>query len=1765
VKKISAQSGTWRTAREAIKRPLSLCAVLVLQALAIGATDAVEVSLPAIEIAAGETALVPLTLSGVEAGTEIFSLNADIRFDATVLPTTGFSADRRSSLTSSWSLAANARLAPDGEAADGQLLMAGATASAAITGDGTVLFIDITVPEGATPGTSSPLQIASLFFNNGEPAVTTVDGLVTIVGPRVKADFTGHPLQGPAPLEVRFENLSSEDAETFAWDFGDGGTATTAGPRYVYETDGTYSVSLTVTSASGTDTEVKTDYITATPDLQPPAIVEGPVITSISHNSAHAGWVTNEEGTSEVDYCGLRFRPLIGSVSEIVGGLSDDLDDGDEDGVAERLQRGELSHFTTNSQLPINCERIVVDTLTLNHGVPLEGLRTATFYIYRVRSMDASGNPSAWKGGFFVTRLRPDDDPPRIIQGPHVTATPERAQIRWTTDEISNSFVQLSTNADYSDDERVLIDELVTTHEVWVDAQPGTRYYVRIRSTDASGNSSALKKTRFRTPKEDDDPPSFIGVPIVTRRTASQAVIVWNTQEAATSRVEYGITEDYGSSVGDERLHHHHQLVLSDLTPRTVYHYRVQSTDANGNEATSRDLSFITAAEDDHERPRFRLLPYVLKTLHDRVIMGWEGNEEARAVIEWGQDPDFGDIFEVAEPRRAHQHTLTGLAPGTLYHCRVLMTDLSGNGPTASEEFTFRTASIIDTRAPEIIGQPRVARRTDTQISLEWSTDEVSDSRIEYGLSAEALDLQVSDDEPTRRHRLTLTHLLPGTTYYVQVFSTDSDGNEANADLLTVTTRNDDDRLAVRILSGPDVVTRTSTALLVEWLTDRPATSTIDYGTTVNLDREAVLTGYRRNHRVMLTGLDAATTYFLQAASGDDRDDGTVSSRVLAVTTRAETDNQPPRWRHVQVERVTAGSVLLSWRTDEPAGGWVEVGDREGDYDRDFGDERLKRRHQVLITGLDTDTQYHYRLRVSDATGNGHVSDDRRVRSGKNRDEQPPHYVERPVVVASDASATFIWRTDEPCFGAVALGTQATLGTAAEELFEVERLGNEHRVTVTGLQAGIRYLFAVLSTDVAGHTSVFGERRRGAARVVRPDGDDFGFTTATTQDVTAPSFVDGPRELSRSDSDVLIGWQTDEVSDTRLFLVGGDGEETLVEFVAGHDFDHQGLITGLSPATTYQLIATSTDPSGNGPTRSALYTFTTRTNADTDAPRFTTPPAILGLTDQAATLAWASNEAATAVVHFGTDELDQSLALVDPAVEGQIQLTNLTPATAYRVQIALDDGPGNGPFSSSVISFTTSGVADLSPPSFTILPRVEALSPEAATIKWSTDEGADGFVAMGISVDDLNRSFGLGDSERDHQVRLTGLEPETQYFYQVSSVDSWGNGPTQGGVSSFITPVAASASAAPAGLSASIGAGSVRLHWDAQDTDAGTNVYRATGADGFELVAGPVVGQTYTDHGMIDEGLYRYRLTSVNVAGTESTPSQSIDVDVVLTAGDFDGDGFIGFEDFFLFVDALGRRAGEPAFDARIDLDADGQVGLEDFFLFAELFGKRYGSARRVPTQPALMLPGVVLTSEAPSTANSTAYRVIMEWPVPSTSFALDLRFDPDAVRFAGTDDSDILTLTADDGRLLMAGRTDVLRPTAMHFETWPGARLGAIRIVQARGTAIDGRRWAASQVSELHLQPSRVALLTNLPNPFNPSTSLRFQLPTAAKVRLSIYDAIGQRVVTLLNGEEYAAGFHQMTWHGQNQAGRPVGSGVYFLVLDAAGRHEVGKLLLLR
>ncbi|PKK84972.1 MAG: hypothetical protein CVT49_00070 [candidate division Zixibacteria bacterium HGW-Zixibacteria-1] len=78
----------------------------------------------------------------------------------------------------------------------------------------------------------------------------------------VTADFSGTPTSGCAPMTVNFTDLSTGPVTSWSWTFGDGGTSAAANPSHQYTTAGTYTVSLTVTSAACNDTETKTGYIT---------------------------------------------------------------------------------------------------------------------------------------------------------------------------------------------------------------------------------------------------------------------------------------------------------------------------------------------------------------------------------------------------------------------------------------------------------------------------------------------------------------------------------------------------------------------------------------------------------------------------------------------------------------------------------------------------------------------------------------------------------------------------------------------------------------------------------------------------------------------------------------------------------------------------------------------------------------------------------------------------------------------------------------------------------------------------------------------------------------------------------------------------------------------------------------------------------------------------------------------------------------------------------------------------------------------------------------------------------------------------------------------------------------------------------------------------------------------------------------------------------------------------------------------------------------
>jgi len=92
----------------------------------------------------------------------------------------------------------------------------------------------------------------------------------------------------------------------------------------------------------------------------------------------------------------------------------------------------------------------------------------------------------------------------------------------------------------------------------------------------------------------------------------------------------------------------------------------------------------------------------------------------------------------------------------------------------------------------------------------------------------------------------------------------------------------------------------------------------------------------------------------------------------------------------------------------------------------------------------------------------------------------------------------------------------------------------------------------------------------------------------------------------------------------------------------------------------------------------------------------------------------------------------------------------------------------------------------------------------------------------------------------------------------------------------------------------------------------------------------------------------------------------------------------------------------------------------------------------------------------------------------------------------------------------------------------------------------------------------ARATLSQNVPNPFNPSTSIPYSLASDGVVRLELYDAIGRPVRTLLADYRHA-GEHSVVWDGRDDAGRAVASGVYVVRMVASGFVTARKVTLLR
>jgi len=107
-------------------------------------------------------------------------------------------------------------------------------------------------------------------------------------------------------------------------------------------------------------------------------------------------------------------------------------------------------------------------------------------------------------------------------------------------------------------------------------------------------------------------------------------------------------------------------------------------------------------------------------------------------------------------------------------------------------------------------------------------------------------------------------------------------------------------------------------------------------------------------------------------------------------------------------------------------------------------------------------------------------------------------------------------------------------------------------------------------------------------------------------------------------------------------------------------------------------------------------------------------------------------------------------------------------------------------------------------------------------------------------------------------------------------------------------------------------------------------------------------------------------------------------------------------------------------------------------------------------------------------------------------------------------------------------------------------------------GTVVELRN-ATSAGNHFSDMPSAFELLQNYPNPFNPTTSIRYNLPVQSQVRIEVYNLMGQRIATLVNGVE-SAGFHTVNFDASN-----LSSGLYIYRLQAGEFVETRKMMLVK
>lgn len=267
---------------------------------------------------------------------------------------------------------------------------------------------------------------------------------------------------------------------------------------------------------------------------------------------------------------------------------------------------------------------------------------------------------------------------PAIFNVRVINITSSSATVVWDTDESANGLVNYGVVLPYASSTNHT--NYVTSHSLPLTGLiPDTLYNYRVTSADAIGNSAYTGNLTFRT-LPPPAPPVISNIQVINI-TDTTAVVTWQTNIAASSRVEYGLTSGYGSTAGSGALVTSHSVSLSGLTIGTTYHFRVSSTEATGLSSSSGDRTFTTLSDLTPPSNVFNFIATAGNTVNN---LSWTNPPESDFAYVLIRARTDGHPTAPTDGRFVYQGAATGftdsgLVNGTTYYYTNFAYDASGN------------------------------------------------------------------------------------------------------------------------------------------------------------------------------------------------------------------------------------------------------------------------------------------------------------------------------------------------------------------------------------------------------------------------------------------------------------------------------------------------------------------------------------------------------------------------------------------------------------------------------------------------------------------------------------------------------------------------------------------------------------------------------------------------------------------------------------------------------------------------------------------------------------------------------------------------------------------------------------------------------------------------------------------------------------------------------------------------------------------------------